>query len=279
MRRDAAVVAAGRPARPARARRRLRHRRAGRRSRAPRRACRRDRPLADAGRSWRASGSRDLLGSGSIDFRVGDMLDPALGELRPRRRDGLADPLRHARHGCACWRGWRRARAQSMVFTFAPRTPFLTVMHAVGQAVPARRPRRRRSNRSRERRLRRRTGRRCREFADWQRGRNQRVVSSFYISQAMELRPLHDARAAASASQPPGRRIGTRFLPFADAATRGAAACAPAAAVAVPGVRRHGDGAAGRHAEPRDDRRARRAGLAGGADGRAAAAWSRRSAR
>ena len=39
---------------------------------------------------------------------------------------------------------------------------------------------------------------------------------------------------------------------------RGRAAVAPSAAVAVPGHRRHGAGAAGRHAEPGDDRRAGR---------------------
>ena len=34
---------------------------------------------------------------GSVDFRVGDMLDPALWQLRPHCRDGLADPLRAVR--------------------------------------------------------------------------------------------------------------------------------------------------------------------------------------
>ncbi|CAA9256328.1 MAG: PucC protein, partial [uncultured Craurococcus sp.] len=52
----------------------------------------------------------------------------------------------------------------------------------------------------------------------------------------------------------------------------GAAARAPAAPLALPGLGRHVLRAADRHAEPRDDRRARRLRLAGGDDGLAAAA-------
>ena len=66
-------------------------------------------------------------------------------------------------------------------------------------------------------------------------------------------------------------RLGPRFLPFADAATPELPLGRAAAAVAVPGLGRHGDGAAQRHAQPGDDRRARRADLAGRADGLAAA--------
>ena len=67
-------------------------------------------------------------------------------------------------------------------------------------------------------------------------------------------------------------RLGPRLLPFADAAIGRAAARPAAAPVAVPGLGRHGRRAAERHAQPRDDRRTRRAGLARRADGLAAAA-------
>ncbi|MGE5713113.1 MAG: magnesium protoporphyrin IX methyltransferase [Betaproteobacteria bacterium] len=125
-----------------------------------------------------------LLGNGSIDFRVGDLLDPALGTFdHVVAMDSLIhyDTTDMAR----VLAGLAARTAQSMVFTFAPRTAFLTVMHAVGQWFP-------RGNRSpmiepvSERQLEAELGRHA-EFADWKRGRNQRVVSSFYISHAMEL--------------------------------------------------------------------------------------------
>ena len=125
-----------------------------------------------------------LLGNGSIDFRVGDLLDPALGTF-----DHVVamDSLIHydTPDMARVLAGLATRTAQSMVFTFAPRTAFLTVMHAVGQWFP-------RGNRSpmiepvSERRLEAELSRHA-EFADWKRGRNQRVVSSFYISHAMEL--------------------------------------------------------------------------------------------
>jgi magnesium-protoporphyrin O-methyltransferase len=125
-----------------------------------------------------------LLGNGSIDFRVGDLLDPALGAFdHVVAMDSLIhyDTTDMAR----VLAGLAARTAQSMVFTFAPRTAFLTVMHAVGQWFP-------RGNRSpmiepvSERQLEAELGRHA-EFAAWKRGRNQRVVSSFYISHAMEL--------------------------------------------------------------------------------------------
>jgi magnesium-protoporphyrin O-methyltransferase len=125
-----------------------------------------------------------LLGNGSIDFRVGDLLDPALGTF-----DHVVamDSLIHydTTDMGRVLAGLAARTAQSMVFTFAPRTAFLTVMHAVGQWFP-------RGNRSpmiepvSEQRLEAELSRHA-EFAAWKRGRNQRVVSSFYISHAMEL--------------------------------------------------------------------------------------------
>lgn len=73
--------------------------------------------------------------------------------------------------------------SQSILFTFAPRTPLLGVMHAVGRAFP-------RGHRApaiepvSEKAL----GRALdRELPGWQRGRSQRVSRGFYMSQACEL--------------------------------------------------------------------------------------------
>jgi magnesium-protoporphyrin O-methyltransferase len=125
-----------------------------------------------------------LLGEGHIDFRVGDLLDPTLGEFdHVVAMDSL---IHYDTTDMVRVLGALAARtAQSMVFTFAPRTVFLTAMHAVGQWFP-------RTERApmiepvSERALG--SGLRAQaELAGWQPGRSQRVVSSFYISQAMEL--------------------------------------------------------------------------------------------
>jgi magnesium-protoporphyrin O-methyltransferase len=72
-----------------------------------------------------------------------------------------------------------------MVFTFAPRTPLLTVLIGVGKLFP-------RGDRSptiepvSERRLRRAVANEP-SLDRWQIGRTRRISRSFYISQAMEL--------------------------------------------------------------------------------------------
>jgi magnesium-protoporphyrin O-methyltransferase len=126
------------------------------------------------------------IGDGRIDFRVGDMSRLELGRfdhvvamdslIHYAVDDGihmlarLADSVRH-----------------SMLFTFAPRTPLLGTMHAVGRLFP-------RSNRAPSiepvgeqdlwRRLDSGDG-----LAGWRRGRVQRVSRGFYTSQACELVP------------------------------------------------------------------------------------------
>lgn len=124
------------------------------------------------------------LGDGRIDFRVGDMADPALGSF-----DYVVsmDALIHYAPGDAVAAlsalGQRTRRA--MLVTFAPRTPILATMHFVGQFFP-------RSDRSpaiipvaqdalaasihRDQGL-----------ADWRVGRMHRVSRGFYISQALEV--------------------------------------------------------------------------------------------
>jgi magnesium-protoporphyrin O-methyltransferase len=121
---------------------------------------------------------------GSIDFRVGDMLDPALG-----RFDHIVamDSLIHYR-AADILRVLvaQAARANhSILFTFAPRTAALSVMHAVGRLLP-------RGDRAPaiepvgEAALRRRI---VHDDAlnGWRAARSLRIGSGFYISQAMEL--------------------------------------------------------------------------------------------
>jgi magnesium-protoporphyrin O-methyltransferase len=124
------------------------------------------------------------LGKGSVEFKVGDMLDPALGTF-----DYVVsmDSLIH-------YNGKDIARALaavasrtrcSIVFTVAPRTPALTVMHAVGRLFPRgdRAPAIEPISRAAlERRI---SGEKT--LDGWHIARTHRVNSGFYLSQAMEL--------------------------------------------------------------------------------------------
>ena len=124
------------------------------------------------------------LGFGSIQFRVGDMTDVALGQF-----DHVVamDSLIHYVAGDAVRAvGGLAARARtSVVFTFAPRTPSLAVMHAVGRLFP-------RSDRApaiepvqvaaMQGRL-----SRAPELRGWRVGRDERVQCGFYTSQAQEI--------------------------------------------------------------------------------------------
>ena len=74
---------------------------------------------------------------------------------------------------------------RSVMFTFAPRTPLLAVMHAVGRLfprgdrAPAIEPVARGGHCA---------GAACRaDAAAWRLGRTERIASGFYISQALEL--------------------------------------------------------------------------------------------
>jgi magnesium-protoporphyrin O-methyltransferase len=124
------------------------------------------------------------LGEGSIELRVGDMLDPTLGYFdHVVAMDSLIhyraeDTLRALASVAQRTRG-------SIVFTFAPRTPLLAMMHTVGRAFP-------RSDRApsiepvTETRLR--SGMAGEPlFTGWAPRRTERIASGFYISQALEL--------------------------------------------------------------------------------------------
>lgn len=123
-------------------------------------------------------------GSGTIDFRSGDMLDPNLG-----RFDYVVamDSLIHYQPadavGAIATLSQRTSKA--LVVTYAPSNPLLAAMHAAGRLFP-------RGNRSpsivpvNERSLRRRLDDDPR-LQHWSRGRTQRIASGFYTSQALEI--------------------------------------------------------------------------------------------
>jgi magnesium-protoporphyrin O-methyltransferase len=123
-------------------------------------------------------------GGGSIEFHIGDMLSSDLGWF-----DYVVamDSLIHYQPQDAVSVLSRLAARtrRSVLFTFAPRTPALTVMHAVGRIFP-------RSDRApaiapvAEEKIR---GLLFDEpeLRLWRQRRTQRVARGFYTSQAMEL--------------------------------------------------------------------------------------------
>jgi magnesium-protoporphyrin O-methyltransferase len=124
------------------------------------------------------------LGGGSVQFRVSDMLDPELGSF-----DWVVamDSLIHYQAADMAEMIARLASrvSRGVAFTFAPWTPLLAIMHAVGKAFP-------RADRApaiepiSERSLRKRLDSHP-AMAGVRVGRSQRIDSAFYISHAMEL--------------------------------------------------------------------------------------------
>jgi magnesium-protoporphyrin O-methyltransferase len=118
-----------------------------------------------------------------IDFRSGDMLDPALGHfdhvvamdsiIHYRTEDAVAALARLAER-----------TTSTIHFTFAPRTPLLAFMISVGRLFP-------RGNRApwlepmAEEKIAALMHTHT-ALADWKTGRTQRISSGFYQSQAME---------------------------------------------------------------------------------------------
>jgi len=124
------------------------------------------------------------LGGGAIDFRVGDMLAPggmrfdyvvAMDSLIHYRAQDAVDVV--SRLAASTERG--------VLFTFAPRTPVLSVMHAAGKLfprgdrAPAIEPA---SARTLARLLADAPG-----LAAWRQARTRRIATGFYISQALEM--------------------------------------------------------------------------------------------
>ncbi|WP_239992402.1 magnesium protoporphyrin IX methyltransferase [Rhodopila globiformis] len=122
------------------------------------------------------------LGDGSIEFHVGDLLDPTLG-----RFDHVVamDSLIHykSRDVMRVLSGLAARTDGSMVFTFAPRTTLLTLMWTVGKLFP-------RGDRSPaivpvgQRKIKRRLNK---GLASWHTARTHRISRGFYISQALEV--------------------------------------------------------------------------------------------
>ena len=124
------------------------------------------------------------LAPGSISFQVGDMLDPAFG-----RFDHVVamDSLIHypTRQIVNVIEGVADRTDRSILLTFAPQTPALTVMHAMGRLFP-------RSNRAPEIIPVRPSAlvyalEQSRSLRGWRVGRTERVSGGFYTSQALEL--------------------------------------------------------------------------------------------
>jgi magnesium-protoporphyrin O-methyltransferase len=125
-----------------------------------------------------------VLGGGSIEFRVGDMLDAALGTF-----DHVVamDSLIHYRANdmVGALTALASRTRSSIQFTFAPKTPLLSLMHGVGKFFP-------RSDRApaiepvSEALLRRLIGE-SGALSAWRVGRSSRIESGFYTSHAMEL--------------------------------------------------------------------------------------------
>jgi magnesium-protoporphyrin O-methyltransferase len=122
---------------------------------------------------------------GRIDFRSGDMSDAALGSF-----DYVVamDSLIHysAEDAVAVLQAWAPRVSTGMLFTFAPSSPLLRTMHAVGRLFP-------RGDRApaiepvAERALKRLLATDD-GLSQWQPARSERVASGFYTSQALELR-------------------------------------------------------------------------------------------
>jgi magnesium-protoporphyrin O-methyltransferase len=124
------------------------------------------------------------LGGGSVSFRVGDMLDPALG----RFDHVLAmDSIIHYQPEDAArvLAGLAARTNRSLLCTFAPRTPLLAAMHAVGRLFPSSATRAPAivpvGSADLTRRFLANAG------PGWRVGRTERVSSAFYKSQALEI--------------------------------------------------------------------------------------------
>lgn len=124
------------------------------------------------------------LGGGSVRFLAGDMLDEAHGSF------DYVVAMDSLIHYCCCDVVGSLARLAArtrcgVLFTFAPRTPMLATMHAVGRWFP-------RGDRAPaiepvgEERLRRLVAAHS-ELRGWRPGRTERISSGFYTSQALEL--------------------------------------------------------------------------------------------
>ena len=124
------------------------------------------------------------LDASAIEFRSGDMLDPKLG-----RFDFVVamDSLIHYRSAdiCRIMAGLAARTNDALLVTFAPKTPALAVMHAVGRLFP--RAERAPSIQPVSELAMQRMLRETPSLAGWRPGRTLRIASGFYKSQANEV--------------------------------------------------------------------------------------------
>lgn len=124
------------------------------------------------------------IGEGSIDFRVGDMSEVDLSDFD--HAVAMDSVIHYNAYDAVNVLGQLAEKVStSILFTFAPRTPLLSVMHAVGSLFP-------RGDRAPsiepigENRLFSQLDSAA-SLQHWTRGRGHRVKSGFYTSQACEL--------------------------------------------------------------------------------------------
>jgi magnesium-protoporphyrin O-methyltransferase len=121
---------------------------------------------------------------GSVEFRAGDMLDPAHG-----RFDWIVamDSVIHyaGPEMSAAVAGLAHRARRGVLFTFVPRTPLLATVHAVGRLFP-RKDRAPAVEPQVERLLMERLAKEP-GLAGWRPGRSERVNAGVYVSQAVEL--------------------------------------------------------------------------------------------
>jgi magnesium-protoporphyrin O-methyltransferase len=126
----------------------------------------------------------ELIGGGRVAFSVGDMFDAQLGEF-----DHVVamDSLIHYRLSdvVSVLAGLAARTRRSIVFTFAPRTPALSLLWVAGRLFP-RKDRAPAIEPIAEKALRA-ALRQQPALAQWRIGRTQRIESAFYKSQALEL--------------------------------------------------------------------------------------------
>jgi magnesium-protoporphyrin O-methyltransferase len=123
-------------------------------------------------------------GAGSIEFQVGDMRNMQLGDF-----DHIVamDSLIHysPKDGIQTLAAMAQSVSTSILFTFAPKTPLLALMHSAGKLFP-------RGDRSPaiepiSVNYLRRSLQGASQFDDWVIGRDERINSGFYISHGLEI--------------------------------------------------------------------------------------------
>lgn len=126
----------------------------------------------------------DDIDPAAIEFLSGDMLDPKLGRFDyVVAMDSLIHY--HAADICRIMAGFAARTNEAVLVTFAPKTPALTLLHAVGRLFP-------RGDRAPAIEP---VGERTllnlleteQGLEQWQAGRMHRVTSGFYKSQALEM--------------------------------------------------------------------------------------------